>query len=291
VSVLEHPTADQFVSMVGRALDRLAAHEIQKVVLARSVSVTTASPAIPYRVYHRFSQAEPSAFAFGRTSSTGAFIGASPELLVSRMGTRVLSEPLAGTVELDPADPAATDRTTALEASPKERSEHNLVVESVAGVLAAVCESLQVPDAPRIRRLSSLAHLATPISGHLSAGFAGTGALELAASLHPTPAVAGSPRDRALELIREREGDLRGLYAGPVGWMDARGDGEFAVAIRSVALRASLAYACAGAGIVAGSDPGRELAETAAKLRPALDALGIEHWQMPTAASSAPPPR
>jgi len=156
----------------------------------------------------------------------------------------------------------------AMQASAKERAEHRLVVSEVRRSLSAVCDDV-VADDPRVVRLPTVAHLATTVRGSLrvrTVGGASASALDLAAMLHPTPAVAGVPRRAALAAIAELEHFERGLYAGPIGWVDARGDGDWAVALRGASLDGARARLVAGAGIVAGSDPAGEWAETESKL-------------------------
>jgi menaquinone-specific isochorismate synthase len=197
------------------------------------------------------------------------FVGASPERLVLRHGRAVETDALAGTARRG-ADEAAIQR--ALMDSPKERREHRLVVEAIARVLGQRCSTIDVPDEPRIRTLRNVHHLWTPIRGALREPLH---VLSLVEALHPTPAVCGTPRDTAFAWIAAHEPVGRGWYTGAVGWFDAAGDGEFAVAIRAGVLGAREAWLYAGAGIVEGSDPRSEFAETRAKQAPMLSALGL----------------
>jgi isochorismate synthase EntC len=158
--------------------------------------------------------------------------------------------------------------------SVKENLEHRLVVDAVAATISSFCGGFEVPREPEVISLRQVAHLATRLNASLDGDpQMWPSALELAAALHPTPAVGGSPTATALELIRSVEPTGRGLYAGPVGWVDANGDGEFFIGIRSAQISGAEASVFAGAGIVAGSDPAEELAETAAKLDTMLGAL------------------
>ncbi len=203
--------------------------------------------------------------------STGTFLGASPELLVSRQGRRVRSHPLAGTVARsgDPtADAALTGR---LLDSAKEREEHRLVVDEVAAGLRPVCRALDVPEMPSIVALRNVSHLGTLIEGELEGDE--VTALDLVRRLHPTPAVAGTPTAAAVSYLQGVEGFDRGCYAGPVGWMDSRGDGEWAVAVRSAEVHGNTARLFAGVGVVGDSDPAAELAETQLKLQALLAAV------------------
>jgi isochorismate synthase EntC len=158
-----------------------------------------------------------------------------------------------------------------LRSNTKDRIEHAIVVEALREVLSDVCDDLSVADAPELLRVSNVQHLFTPIHGRLRDRL---NILQLVERLHPTPAVGGFPRTAALQWMQEREGLDRGWYAGPIGWIDHAGEGEFAVAIRSAILHGSEAVLYAGCGIVADSDPEQEYAESALKLRPLLSALG-----------------
>jgi isochorismate synthase len=189
---------------------------------------------------------------------------------VRRTGRDVVSQPMAGTVPRA-ASPEEDRRSIAhLESSVKESREHRLVVDAVAGELGRWCDDVVVGD-PEPIRLTSVTHLTTRVSGTLRRRDAS--AVDLALALHPTPAVNGSPRAAAIVAIDRLEPFDRATYGGPVGWVDARGDGEFAVAIRGATLDGHRARLLAGAGIVAGSDPDAEWAETQAKLEPMLRVL------------------
>lgn len=265
------PPEELFVAAVTEALGAIDAGRVDKVVLARRVEATFDGEFDVRAVLGRLRAGEPAATVFAVPAAGGTFVGASPELLVRRRGDEVVSHPLAGTVALS-GDPGPDRRAAdALLASPKDRLEHRLVVEAVAAVLGPRCRTLAVPDGPEVLRLARVAHLGTRLAGRLRPP--APDALTLAAALHPTPAVAGTPRDVAVALVDRLEGAGRGPYAGPVGWVDAGGDGEFVVGIRSALLAGRLATVFAGAGIVAGSDPEQELAETTVKLGTALAAL------------------
>ena len=267
-AIWQAPDGPEFERRVTAALAAIAAGRIGKVVLARQVHARFTHTLDPVSVLRRLQEDEPTCAVFAHRQAGRVFLGASPELLVRRRDDRVVSHPLAGTSAADDAAVAA------LVASGKEQAEHRTVAEAVADRLAAWCDELQVPEAPTPVRLHGVAHLGTRITGRLHQPAAD--ALTLAAALHPTPAVAGVPTGAALALITDLEDEGRGFYAGPVGWVDARGDGEMLVAIRSATVAGNRAVAYGGAGIVAGSAPDRELAETAAKLHTALGALGID---------------
>ena len=231
-------------------------------VLAREVLVEADTPFDVRDVARRLATQQPGCFVY----ASDGMVGASPELLVRRLGSTVESRPVAGTTVAD-----SEAALHALAASVKDTREHQFVVESIAQELERLCDQLEVAPGPDVAVFGPVAHLATPIRGRLRAPI--PSALELAHLLHPTPAVAGTPRGAALEVIRQLEGFDRGRYAGPVGWVDARGDGEWAIALRGAELHGTQARLVAGAGIVAGSDPDAEWAETQAKLEPMLRAL------------------
>lgn len=252
---------DAWRAMVRGALDAIDRQELAKVVLARAVVVEANAPFPLRTVLQRLCRHEPGCFVH----HTDGLVGASPELLVRRVGTRVESRPLAGTARAEDGGPAR------LRASAKDAHEHRLVVDGVVAALAPLCEDLQVPAEPAPMTFSSVVHLATPLRGRLRRP--APSALAVARRLHPTAAVAGTPRDHALRAIAALEDAPRGRYAGPVGWVDARGDGEWAVALRGAELEGATAVLRAGAGIVAGSDPDAEWAETQVKLEPMLRAL------------------
>ena len=258
---------EDWCATVDAAVGQIRRGRLHKVVLARDVVVEANRPILPLDVLRRLRALYPACMLF----SADGFVGASPELLVSRLGREVRSHPLAGTIPRS-GEPAVDQRLAAgLLASDKDRSEHRLVVDAVAAALRPHCQALTVPDSPSIVPLRNVSHLGTVISGRLCDGRAS--ALDLALLLHPTPAVAGTPEAEALAYIAEVEGMDRGRYAGPVGWMDASGDGEWAVGIRSAQLSDSSARLFAGVGVVADSSSEAELAETQLKLQALLAAV------------------
>lgn len=267
------PDAAGYEKAVALALEAIAAGELEKVVLARTVRLARPPVLGPGEACRRLHENEPSCTAFALPVAGGVFLGASPELLVERRGAAVRSLPLAGTAALT-GDPAADDAAVAaLLASDKDRREQRLVVEAIGEVLAPWCTALSVPAQAVADRLHSVVHLASPVSGTLRSGDGGPGVLPLLAALHPTPAVGGTPRAAALGLIDRLEPAPRGPWAGPVGWVDGAGDGSWVIGIRSATVSDSGATLCAGAGIVAGSDPRAEWAETTVKLRAVLSVL------------------
>ena len=263
LTVHARTSIDHWRGAVLSALDAIGRGEVAKVVLSRIVDVVADRPFDRRALLARLREQQPGCFVYG----AGTLFGASPELLVARSGATAWSRPMAGTAIL--ADgPAALGH---LRASPKDALEHRLVVEAIVEALGSWSERLEVADAPTVETFAEVAHLATPVCAELRAPAAD--ALTLARALHPTPAVAGTPTTAALAVIARLEPDGRGDYAGPVGWVDRHGDGEWAVALRGATIDGSRAVLHAGAGIVDGSDPDAEWAETEAKLEPMLRAL------------------
>jgi isochorismate synthase len=248
-------------------LGAIAAGHLDKAVLARQVLVTADRPFHRAALLGRLAARAAGAYLY----ASGHLVGASPELLIARHGRTAWSRPLAGTVPrgASPAEEAAG--LARLRSSPKEALEHRLVVDAVAGGLAKAADRVEVA-ATRVVRLPTVAHLGTEVTAAL--GDPPPSALDLVAALHPTPAVGGTPARAALDLLGRLEPAPRGRYAGPVGWMDGRGDGEWALALRCAELDGRRARLFAGAGIVAGSGPDAEWDETTSKLRAVLDVLG-----------------
>jgi menaquinone-specific isochorismate synthase len=263
-TVDERPPYDEWRTMVQDALGVIATGELEKVVLARAVDVTADRPFDVRGLVARLEGGEPGCFVY----ACDGMVGATPELLVRRRGDHVESRPMAGTVIGN--DDAALAR---LDGSEKDMRVHQPVPRAIADALAPWCTTLDVPEAPVVVRLASVAHLVSPVEGRLRSPE--PDAWTLVAALHPTPAVGGSPRDLALRTLAALEPAPRGRYAGPVGWVDARGDGDWGVALRGASVEGARARLHAGAGIVAGSDPDAEWQETEAKLQPMLRALGV----------------
>ncbi|MFI5910633.1 isochorismate synthase [Dactylosporangium sp. NPDC051541] len=267
------PPADRYAAAVDRAVHQIGAGHYTKVVLARSVRAE--APGFdPAPVVRALAAREPSGYTFGIDLGNGrTLFGASPELLVSRHGRQVAAHPLAGSAarSADPAEDAR--RAAALLRSEKDRHEHAVVARAVADALAPFCAQLSVPPEPALVRTATMWHLGTLVTGTVADP--ATSALTLAAALHPTPAVCGTPTAAARAAIGELEPFDRGFYTGMVGWVDAAGDGEWAVTIRCAVADPGGLDLFAGAGIVAGSDPAAELAETSAKLGTMLAALGL----------------
>ncbi|GIL35357.1 isochorismate synthase MenF [Phycicoccus sp. DTK01] len=254
---------------VATAVARITAGELDKVVLARDLGVTTRSPLDVRWLMHRLAERYDTTWVF----AVDGLVGATPELLVRREKGLVTSRVLAGTIRPTGDDAHDLALAASLARSSKDLEEHEYAVRSVADALAPHCSSMNVPEAPFVLHLSNVMHLATDVAGVLVDD---TSSLTLAASLHPSAAVCGTPRLVADDVITELEHMDRGRYAGPVGWIDAAGDGEWGIALRCGAVDrddASRMRLFAGCGIVAGSDPDDELAESSAKLVPMRDAL------------------
>ena len=257
----------QWCDAVGRATDLLRRGIAEKVVMARAVDVTADRPLHADAILAQLRRSFPGSHLF----SIDGFIGASPELLVERDGEIVRAHPMAGTAPRN-GDPEADARlAAALLDSTNTRAEHRHTIDMVHDTLLPWCSYLDEEAEPSIVAVANVQHLATKLEGRLSEPIASV--LDLVAALHPTPAVGGRPTAAALEVITELEGLDRDRYAGPVGWVDARGNGRWAVGIRSAIIEGQRARCFAGVGIVADSDPESELAETRAKLQTMLSSI------------------
>jgi menaquinone-specific isochorismate synthase len=249
-----------WIDAVDRAVRRIHRGDVEKVVLARDRVVYSDDPFDAAALVGRLRASFPTCFTF----HVAGLVGASPELLIRRDGPRVTSLVLAGTAPRGRDARHDADLGAALLRSAKDLAEHRPAVASVRRALDPLVTSLDVDAQPRLLRLANVQHLATGVSGVLRAP---VHALELAGRLHPTAAVGGTPSDAALAVIAELETIDRERYAGPIGWVDSAGDGEFAIALRCAQLTGARARLFAGAGIVADSLPESELEETRLKLR------------------------
>jgi menaquinone-specific isochorismate synthase len=248
--------ADDWEAEVTAVLALIDAGAVEKVVLAREVFVESTHAFAPRGVLAALRATQPGCIVY----ADDGFVGASPELLVRRRGFDVTARPMAGTGA----------RADELAGSEKDGREHRLVVDAVVDTLQSACHDVHADGTAQVS-LTDLSHLATRITARVRD--TETSALDLALALHPTPAVAGTPRDTALATISRLEPTPRDRYAGPCGWVDADGDGEFVVALRGAQLDGNRARLHAGAGIVAGSHAEAEWAETQVKLEPMLRAL------------------
>ena len=275
-----HPTRDariesalppeSYEAAVASGVERIREGALEKVVLGREVVVVGPRAHDPTAMFGALREAFPACFCFCQGTPEGAFIGASPELLLRRSGASVATVALAGSTRRS-ADPAVDDHLgEQLLRSAKNRAEHEIVGRRIERLLRPHSVWVEATRAPDLVKVANIQHLGTAIRAQLAEPHS---AVELAGLLHPTPAVGGEPNAGALAAIRELEGMDRGWYAGAVGWMDATEDGEFCVALRSALLRDRTAHLYAGAGIVADSDPAAELAETELKLDALLPLL------------------
>ncbi|WP_037713638.1 MULTISPECIES: isochorismate synthase [Actinomycetes] len=279
-TVVPQPAPEVYAESVRRAVELIGDGELRKVVLARALDLVGEQGVSVRKLLRELVVADPAAHAFAvDVSAPGdptprTLVGASPELLVSRQGDVVTANPLAGSRRRT-GDPARDAQAIAeLRVSEKDLAEHALVAAQVAEVLGRYCTELEVPEKPEVIGTPTMWHLSTRITGRVGPG--GPSSLELAEALHPTPAVCGVPVDLARDTIARLEPVDRGYYAGLVGWTDLAGDGEWVVTIRCAEVSDRTARLFAGAGIVAGSDPAAELAETSAKFGTLLRALGAE---------------
>ncbi|MER5968157.1 isochorismate synthase DhbC [Streptomyces sp. NPDC002055] len=270
------PAPSVYGASVGEAVRRMARGEFSKVVLARTLELQSARDLDIRAMLQRLARRDPGGYTFAMPTGPGrTLLGASPELLVSRRGPVMVANPLAGSA------PRSTDlaedvrRAAALLESPKDLQEHAVVVDAMREALAPHCRTLEVPPRPTLVRTAAMWHLSSTLTGELLDP-ANTTALDLACTLHPTPAVCGTPTSAARDAIGELEPFGRGFFTGVVGWGDEHGDGEWVVTIRCAEAEQRRLRLYAGAGVVAASSPEAETAETAAKFRTFLDAAGVE---------------
>jgi len=259
-----------FEHAVARAVERIRAGELEKIVLAREVQVHAPVEHDPAAVLGVLREAFPTCYVYAVGRGESTFLGASPELLLRREGQRASTVALAGSTRRS-ADPAV-DRHLGeqLLSSEKDRHENAIVARRIVKTLTPHSVWVTAAPEPVIVRVANIQHLAMPIRAQLAAP---VGVVELVGLMHPTPAVGGEPAERALEAIPALEGFDRGWYAGAIGWIDAAGDGEMCVALRCALLSGRVAHCYAGCGIVRDSDPGAELAESEIKLEAMLPVL------------------
>lgn len=294
--VREEPAGAVFQQSVNNVLMDLNQGGLHKVVLSRTLHVTSQTFVDTHQLLRNLFRDNTHGYTFAvpmtklsqstvnittdkRTDVEAekethrTYIGASPELLVTRKGSKVRANPLAGSAARseDPAEDRR--RAEALLASAKDRHEHAIVIEAVAEALRPLCKQLSVPEEPSLIQTRTMWHLSTEIHGELAD--VNTSSLELAFALHPTPAICGTPVQAARGAISEQEPFERGLFTGMVGWCDSDGDGEWAVTIRCAEVEGKTLKLFAGAGIVAGSTAEAELAETSVKFRTMLLAMGL----------------
>ena len=263
--------AGDYRGAVARALTRIDAGEFRKIVLARAIDLEAPTALHPLRVLNGLRQRFPDCYSFSRANGRGqSFIGASPERLVRVSKGVVETEALAGSIRRGATASEDAALASTLLASEKDLREQREVLDDIVARLTPLGLAPEFPPRPQLRRLANVQHLHTPVRAALPETVR---LLDVLAALHPTPAVGGSPRGPAIARIRELEGFPRGLYAGALGWLNARGGGEFFVGLRSALIAGQTARVYAGAGIVAGSAPEKEFAETELKFKAMLDAL------------------
>ncbi|WP_127479154.1 isochorismate synthase [Nocardioides pantholopis] len=259
---------ERWMSVVADAVARISRGDLEKVVLARDLIATATEPVDVRWPLRRLTQLYPMCWTF----HVDGMFGATPEMLVRRERGLVTSRVLAGTIRRTGDDERDLALAATLARSSKDLEEHEYAVRSVADALDPHCSSMNVPEAPFVLHLPNVMHLATDVAGVVHDA-ATVSSLQLAEALHPSAAVGGTPTPVATALIAQIEGMDRGRYAGPVGWMDAAGDGEWGIALRSASVEGATVRLFAGCGIVGDSDPEAELAEAQAKFVPVRDSL------------------
>jgi len=269
-TIESHPPVSDWAGFVDDAVRAIRSEEFEKVVLARSVTVTSSQPVAILRVFRQLVGRYPQCFNFAWKSGGCVFMGASPELLGHVDDRRFRSNPLAGSAPRGEGEDDDELIGQRLVESSKDQEEHRLVVDDMRTRLTGLVADLEVPEHPDLKKMATVQHLSTVIEGTVAEG---TGVLDVAAAVHPTPAVGGVPRKESVDYIAANEALDRGWYTGGVGWLTPRGDGEVAIALRCGLINGATTTLFAGAGIVADSDPGAEVLETRLKLRPLLDLI------------------
>ena len=254
---------------VAQAIKEIEDTNLEKVVLARDLKINSHRPIDARKILRNLSAEYPSTWIF----SVAGLIGATPELLLRLSRGMVTSRVLAGTISKTGDDEKDLALAASLARSSKDLEEHEYAVRSVADALDPFCTSTNVPESPFVLHLANVMHLATDVTGALIESKKSVDAFTILEKLHPSAAVCGTPTNVAADLIKRIEGMSRGRYAGPVGWLDARGDGELGIALRCGQITGSEIQIYAGCGIVAGSNPEKELSESSAKFAPMRSAL------------------
>lgn len=265
------PGKEQYLQSIADVTERIKQQKAQKVVIARSLALTFEEKPTSTQVLSHVKQQQPESYLFGFEQEEALFFGASPERLVKVDNGQAYSSCVAGSIRRGATAEEDEHLGATLLADDKNRGEHHYVVEMISDIFEQTCTEVAVPNGPKLLKIRDIQHLFTPVEGRLREGAT---ILQLVKLLHPTPALGGVPREAAMDIIRGCETMDRGLYAAPIGWLDAEGNGEFAVAIRSALLTDDTAYLYAGGGIVADSEPQAEYEETLVKFRPMLRALG-----------------
>jgi len=265
----DEQATEHWITRVAQAVARIHSGDIEKVVLARDLTATAAQPIDGRSALRKLSDTYPSTWIF----NVAGLIGATPELLLRLKRGMVTSRVLAGTISKSGDDTRDLALAGSLARSSKDLEEHEYAVRSVADALEPFCSSTNIPETPFVLHLANVMHLATDVTGALIESKSNIDVFTLLNQLHPSAAVCGTPTDKAAQVISEIESMSRGRYAGPVGWIDARGDGELGIALRCGQITENIIRLYAGCGIVAGSDPEKELAESEAKFSAMKSAL------------------
>ncbi|GGF32904.1 isochorismate synthase MenF [Halobacillus andaensis] len=262
---------DEWKAIVEQATSDIKDKELEKVVLAREVRITFSEDVELAAVIERLCETQMNSYIFTFESGGDYFVGATPERLAKVDNQELVSTCLAGTIPRGQDVDEDRELGEQLLNDPKNRQEHEFVVQMIREAVEACCYNVTIPEEPIVYPLRNLQHLYTPVTATLEKGYT---LLDVVARLHPTPALGGLPQQTSVDYIRKREVLNRGWYAGPIGWFDGKNNGEFAVAIRSALLQKKAASLFAGCGVVEDSDPDAEFAETGVKLKPMLSALG-----------------
>ena len=272
------PSPEEYKKGVAQGIERIQNGELDKIVLSRSLKLSSAEPVNIPQLLHNLAYQNKRGYTFATDITSGeeraTLIGASPELLVSREGMSVIANPLAGSRPRSKDPIEDQRRAEELLSSPKDLHEHAVVVEAVAAALRPYLKNMEVPEKPSLVTTETMWHLSTLVKGELLDPHVSS--LELAVALHPTPAVCGSPTEKARQAIAEIEPFDRSFFTGMVGWCDADGDGEWVVTIRCAEVKEHTLQLFAGAGVVGASKPEEELAETGAKFQTMLRGMGIQ---------------
>ncbi len=269
----EEKKPDEWKRTVRKAVDQIKTSGLNKIVLARALELAFDDPINPETVLNRLQEQQKGNFIFSLESAGDCFLGATPERLVRKKGSELFSACLAGSMVRGKDEESDERLGEALLNDPKNRLEHQYVVSTIKKALGGLCQSLNVPVEPVLMKNKHIQHLYTPVQGLCNPEFS---VFDVIDRLHPTPALGGVPTEQAVDWIRENENLERGLYASPIGWSDAFGNGEFAVGIRSALIRGKQATLFAGCGVIEGSIAEKEYEETAVKFRPMLSAFEVK---------------
>jgi menaquinone-specific isochorismate synthase len=268
---LEEMNPDSWKQSVEELVEDLKVGTLKKVVLARELRLVFNEQIKAEKVLYQLINNQSESYIFAFESNGDCFIGASPERLIKKEGSHLFSTCLAGSIARGKSLEEDNTLGNTLLSDQKNLNEHQFVVDMIKNAMEDFCNEIILPEQPQLMKMRYIQHLYTPVSG---IGREDTSLLKVVERLHPTPALGGMPKQEAIEKIREVEELDRGFYAGPIGWLDYKGNGEFAVAIRSGLIQGKEASLFAGCGIVESSDAESEFLETRIKFRPMLNALG-----------------